>query len=333
MEHKSATGLAFGKRIEGDRRVRLFVLAVASLAPFVSHGHGDVLNDPPVSVASAPEEVVVAAPEPRYVAPTTRDRIGRVWAPVRINGQGPFRLVLDTGANHSAVIQSLATRIGAPVLESSPARLHGVTGSSIVPTIRVDSMEVGDLWLDKPKLAVVEDVFGGAEGVLGGQGLADKRIHIDFRHDQISIRHSRGRVLSSGFVEVPVKVRYGHLLMFDVTLAGVRTRAMLDTGAQATIGNNSLRAALARRARRSEANSIIGVTLDVQHGETIAAPPIEIGGVIIRGMRVTFGDIYIFDAWKMNNEPALLIGMDVIGLLDSLIIDYKRKELHLRARR
>lgn len=49
-------------------------------------------------------------------------------------------------------------------------------------------------------------------------------------------------------------------------------------------------------------------------------------------MRVTFGDIYIFDAWKMTKEPALLIGMDVIGLLDSLIIDYKRKELHLRPR-
>ena len=34
------------------------------------------------------EEVVVSAPEPRYVAPTTRDRIGRIWAPVLINGKG-----------------------------------------------------------------------------------------------------------------------------------------------------------------------------------------------------------------------------------------------------
>ena len=49
------------------------------------------------------EEVIVTAPEPRYVAPTLRDRIGRVWAPVYINGQGPLRLVLDTGASTSAV--------------------------------------------------------------------------------------------------------------------------------------------------------------------------------------------------------------------------------------
>ncbi|MGH8223690.1 MAG: peptidase A2A, partial [Woeseiaceae bacterium] len=44
------------------------------------------------------EELAVTAPEPRFVAPTRRDKIGRIWAPVLINGQGPFRLVLDTGA-------------------------------------------------------------------------------------------------------------------------------------------------------------------------------------------------------------------------------------------
>jgi hypothetical protein len=40
------------------------------------------------------QEVIVTAPEPRYVAPTRRDRIGRIWAPVYINDKGPFRLVL-----------------------------------------------------------------------------------------------------------------------------------------------------------------------------------------------------------------------------------------------
>jgi hypothetical protein len=120
--------------------------------------------------------------------------------------------------------------------------------------------------------------------------------------------------------------------MFDVRLAGVRTKAMLDTGAQVTIGNSSLKAALAKRNRNGVTNSIVGVTLDVQQGEAFDSPPVTIADVTIRGMRVTFGDMYIFEAWKMKDEPALLIGMDVIGLLDSLIIDYKRRELHLRTR-
>lgn len=319
------------------------LVSLASLANDPANDPANVVDQPslppmaPVGVAASPlegehvEEVVVEALEPRYVAPTLRDRIGRVWAPVYINGKGPFRLVLDTGANRTAIVPSLAARIGAPA-SSNTVKLLGATGSSIVPFIHVDSISVGDLFLGDRKVAIVPDVFGGAEGVLGADGLSDKRIHIDFKNDEISIRRSTGTIRSHGLTRIPVKLRAGHLLMFDMKLAGVRTRAMLDTGAQATIGNKSLQAALARKSKGVK-NTIIGVTLDEQHGETLFAPDVDIGDLTIRGMRVTFGDMYIFDAWKMNDAPALLIGMDIIGLLDTLIIDYKRRELHLRPRR
>jgi predicted aspartyl protease len=309
---------------------RPFVLATvffAALAP-CADAVDDVLPAPPTGA----EEVVVAAPEPRYVAPTLRDRIGRVWAPVYLNGVGPFRLVLDTGANRSAVTRSVASRIGAPILESQNARLLGATGAAIVPAIYFDSIEMGDLLLDRSKVVIVEDVFGGAEGVLGADGLGDKRVFIDFRNDEIDIRQARGRTMLGGYARVPVKLYRGHLLMFDVSLAGVRTKAMLDTGAQTTIGNTKLREALERKARRGVENRIVGVTLDEQIGLAFDAPPVTIADVTVRGMRVTFGDFHIFDAWKMNERPALLIGMDVIGLLDAVIIDYKHQELLLRAR-
>lgn len=310
-------------------RTQSFVFVIASLAAFASRADGLTEVTKPIGV---PDEVVVAAPEPRYVAPTLRDRVGRVWAPVYLNGLGPFRLVLDTGANRSAITQLVATRIGAPVLAST-ARLLGVTGSSTVPVILIDSMEVGDLWLAGRKVAIVNEVFGGADGVLGADGLSDKRVFIDFRNDEIRIQHSRRKNRPRGFTRVPVELRHGHLLMFDVKVAGVRTKAMLDTGAQVTIGNESLREALARKSRRRAVNSIVGVTLDVQEGEAFDAPPVSIGKLTISGMQVTFADFHIFDAWKMNEKPALLFGMDVIGLLDTLIIDYKHEELYLRARK
>ena len=60
---------------------------------------------PEATPADEIQEIVITAPEARYVSPTRRDRIGRIWAPVYINNQGPFRLVLDTGASRSCVIQ------------------------------------------------------------------------------------------------------------------------------------------------------------------------------------------------------------------------------------
>ena len=139
-----------------------FVLGMISLVALASRA--DVVGGPPANNPIASEEVIVAAPEPRYVAPTLRDRIGRVWAPVFINGHGPFRLVVDTGANSTAITQAVALRVGAPILAST-MRVLGVTGSSIVPGMHVESIEVGDLWLDRRRLAIVDDVFGGAEGV------------------------------------------------------------------------------------------------------------------------------------------------------------------------
>jgi predicted aspartyl protease len=300
-----------------------FAAATESTAP-----PNPALLPPPAQIDS----VLVTAPEPRYVAPTLRDRIGRIWAPVMINGKGPYRLVLDTGANSSAVINSVVANLGVPLHEKK-VRLHGVTGSAVVPTIHAESMEIGDLFLDGAKLPVVADVFGGAEGILGTKGLQDKRIFIDFGNDLIQITKSRNQAPPAGFIRLPITVTRGQLLMFDIRIGNIKTKAILDTGAQLTLGNNALREALIRRAREGVDQSVVGVTLDVQEGKSFTVPPIGLGGIEIRNMRVTFGEMFIFDKWDMNDTPALLVGMDVIGSLDKLVIDYKQRELHLRARR
>src|ERR1700730_5405063 len=179
-------------------------------APEVSPPAAPAPNAAPIEVLA---DIMVEAPEPRYVSPTRRDQIGRIWAPVMINGHGPFRLVLDTGASHSAVTALVALALGIPTDQSPPVILRGVTGFATVPTIRVDSLSVGDLSVDSPVLPIVPDAMGGAQGVLGSEGLANKRIFIDFRHDQITITYSRGERSERGFVEIPFHSLRGHLIV------------------------------------------------------------------------------------------------------------------------
>jgi hypothetical protein len=95
-----------------------------------------------------------------------------------------------------------------------------------------------------------------------------------------------------------------------------------------------MRDALASRMRPEDmrADEVTGATLDVQRGDRLAMPPIRIGDLTIRGAHITVGDMFIFQHWKMTTEPSLLIGMDVLGLLDTLIIDYKRHELQVLQR-
>jgi predicted aspartyl protease len=290
----------------------------------------------PASAEGAPpsgiEEVKVEAPEPRYVAPTLRDSIGRIWAPVLINGQGPFRLVLDTGASKSALLPRVARALNVP-MEASKVRLHGVTGSTDVSTVAIQQLEVGELLMGATSLPIVPDVFGGADGVLGNEALGDKRIFIDFRRDRIEISNSRSERPGVGMSKIPLKaLSRGQLLSFKTNIGSVSTTAVIDTGAQRTIGNQALRAALNRRQREWQQEEIIGVTLDVEKGDSIPTPPIKFGRATLSGVRVTFTDTAIFDHWQLTKEPALLLGMDVLGLLDVLVIDYKTKELHVRFR-
>jgi len=281
------------------------------------------------------QELTVTAAEPRYVAPTRRDRIGRIWAPVLINGQGPFRLVLDTGATNSAVTAKVAEALGKTLDYPGTITLQGATGSVKVPAILVDSMEVGELLMEPKRLPIVPDALGGAEGILGTEGLGDKRITIEFRHDRITIMRSRNERAGPGFVTIPVKFMRGRLLVVDGWLGGVRVKAIIDTGGQSTLGNLALRDALAgrRSALPAVPDQVIGATLDIQIGDRVSTPALAMGDIVVRNPAMTFADFSIFKHWKMTDEPAMLVGMDVLGLIETLIIDYRRRELQVRLRR
>jgi predicted aspartyl protease len=280
------------------------------------------------------EEVVVSAPEPRYVAPTTRDRIGRIWAPVLINGKGPYRLVLDTGATRSAIIQRVVDDARLP-LRAKPVRLRGVTGSAIVQAVHADTLEFGELVIENATLPIVADAFGGADGVLGGEGMKDKRIHIEFLKDRISIARSHGAAAPAGFSTVPFKYGVNRGMRVEVMVGPVRTTAVIDSGAQVTVGNLALREALARRRGMQDpyVDAIIGVTEDVQEAARVRIPSIVAGDLLVKNAEIMFSDLHIFEHWQLVSKPALIIGMDVLGALDTLVIDYRRNELQIRVRR
>ena len=201
------------------RHVRRCALACAAM--LVAWTGPAAAEETPAAVINPPAagnvgDVVVSAPEPRYVAPTLRDRIGRIWAPVLINDKGPFRLVLDTGADNSAVSAAVAEAIGVVPNPEDSVNLRGVTGTRVVPTIHVDSIVVGDLELHSKRLPIISDALGGADGILGTEGLLDKRIFIDFRHDKIRISKSHREKAEPGFTTIPVHITNGLLLVADV---------------------------------------------------------------------------------------------------------------------
>jgi len=287
---------------------------------------------PDMPVPDRIETVTVEALQPRYVAPTLRDRIGRIWAPVYINDRGPYRLVLDTGANRSAVIDRVAVELGSSVVSTTSAQLRGTTGTAVVPMIDVERLQIGDLLIEATQLPILPDAFGGADGVLGYDGLRDKRIFIDFGNDLITIKRSQRERPEAGFAALPMTFLQDFVPTITVYLGSTRIKAIIDTGAQRSMGNTALYELLLRRRREFANSTVTGVTLEDQAGRATRLYDVRMGDLTIPSLQVTFGDLYIFRYWKVEDVPVLILGMDVLGTVSKLVIDYRRREVHMQLR-
>lgn len=284
----------------------------------------------PIAAASTETAPVVEA-EPALATPTTLDRIGRILVPVMINGQGPFRLMVDTGANRTTITTDVAEQLGLDYAAAPTVVLNGVTGSASVPAVEVARLRAGDLVLDAQQVPVVlPHLISGADGILGVAGLRDKRLIVDFKRDVVKI--ARSQLTAYGPAD-GLRIRAdrvaGGLLAARVRIGRVRALAVIDTGGQKTLGNRALQEALRADARAQA--TVYGTTEAVSIGDVAAVPDINIDATVFRNVVVTFGDFHIFDVWSLNEEPALIIGMDVLGAMDTVTIDFRLAEIRLRS--
>lgn len=311
-------------------RFHALVLAICGFVPAQA--------DEPIASTGAQvvPELPLEAPaedESLYAAPTTDDRIGRIAAPVMINGRGPFRLILDTGANQSVITRRVADALGLVLTPESRLRLQGVTGTLEVPALRLDSLETGDLVQNDLTVAVLESVMGGADGILGTQGFADMRVTVDFRRDNITIARSRNQRARSYEGTIRATMRFGRLLVVDGHLGRTPVKAVIDTGAQMTLGNMALKQVLLDKRRYDDGEdntTVVGLDKIGQSGRYMVTRQLTLGEAEINNLGIIFGDIHVFKLWGLEEEPALLVGMDVLGSLERLVIDYRREEIQFR---
>jgi predicted aspartyl protease len=288
----------------------------------------------PAEGPQVPGESAAEATGPLYATPSRRDRAGRIVAPVEINGRGPFRFILDTGANRSAISAETVAALGLTIGEDAFVGVHGVTGSAVLPSVEIESLRAGDFEFGGRDLPVLPpQVFAGTDGILGIDALQEARIEVDFARDRVTIRRSSGRRASYGYIVVPAQRQHGGLLLVEGRVGRVPVKAILDTGAERSLGNEALRAALvltSKRPREAVSTTVVGATPQVAQGLSFVAPTIAIGGARLNNLVVTFGDLHVFGVWSLDEEPALLIGMDLLGRMQHIVIDYPLGEFHLK---
>jgi predicted aspartyl protease len=250
-----------------------------------------------------------------------------------VNGQGPFRFIVDTGANHSTISPGLVQTLGLQPSEEASIVLDGITGSAQVAFVTIDRLQAGDMTIEATALPVVSaDVMGGADGILGAAGFTSKSLMVDFQHNRVAIAGNVAAAVRTEAMKVhAVRLTHG-LITLETRVGGVRVQAVIDTGSERTLGNLALRDALRMPGRRGavvQVTSVYGATEKIEAGEIRIAPTIAIESLRVTDVAIVYGDFHIFKVWGMVDKPAMIIGMDVLGTVPVLGIDFEKQDVYL----
>ena len=52
----------------------------------------------------------------------------------------------------------------------------------------------------------------------------------------------------------------------------------------------------------------------------------KVGGMTIRNLPLAFAELHTFERFGLADRPAMLLGMDVMGMCQQVTVDFKRRE-------
>jgi len=256
----------------------------------------------------------------------------RLTVEVHINGHGPYQFVVDSGADTSVVGRRIAYDLQLPL--GTPVVLNGMTDRSIVDRVKVDSLSLGPTTVEDLQLPVLSEGDVGGQGMIGIDALVRQRIMMDFDKRQIKVEDASkpAKALPDEIVVTARRSR-GQLILTHVRANSFSLDAVIDTGAEMTIGNPALREKLVRRRQTIERVKAIGVTGKEIELDVAVIRELQIGGIIIRNLPVAFADVPPFHVFGLADEPALFLGTDVLNTFRKVSLDFQARKVRFQLRR
>jgi len=307
---------------------RLLVTAMAAALASAA-----AAQTPAIAPAPAP------APAPTAIDNTTqaedvsykKDANERMTVPVLLSGKGPYRFLVDTGANRTAISREVASSLRLTAGEA--AALHDAAGVTNVSTANVPAIQLTKKEIRNVEAALLESANMGADGILGTDSLRSQRVLFDFEAQTLSIVPSAMPDFKAepGTIVVRGTRKNGRLIITDAAANGRPLAVVVDTGAQYTIGNSALRRALlgAKLLGPSQQVELQTVTGDKIAGEFMFVRELEIGGVTLRDLLIVFADAHTFKLLGFDKRPALLLGMNAMRAFKKVSIDFANRKLRV----
>ena len=268
---------------------------------------------------------------PAIIEQFSIDRSDRMTVQVQINGSEAVPFIVDTGAERTVIANDLARKLA---LEAGPTlTLATISGRTQVNSFFIDRLTTAAVDLQGLEAPGLERSNLGAYGLLGIDSLEENRVLLDFANQKMDVlpsRRTRGKTkLENGMIVVSANKKAGRMIISSARIDGIRVDIILDTGAQSSMANLALRDKLRRRHRTVDFIPVKmrSVTGSILTGEYTQLKEIEVGGLTINDLPITFADNYAFTALSLQDRPAILLGMDALKLFDRVLIDFGNRRV------
>ena len=263
-----------------------------------------------------------------------QQRHTRLFVDVRVNGAGPFKFLVDSGADRSVIGSGLAAQLALP--SEGGAMLRSMAASSQVSLVRIDRLSIGASDIPYIIAPALPERFIGAAGVIGIDALAEQRVMFDFDAKRVTIQDSRKPELhDDGEIVVTARRRKGQLILTQVSVGGGRVYAVIDTGAESTLGNSAMLERLTGSRHPPEMQSIelVSVAGEKFTAKLAVIPELKIGALVLQNVQVAFTDAPPFELFGLEKQPALLLGTDLLKSFRRLSLDFHARRVRFVMRR
>ena len=171
---------------------------------------------------------------------TVQDSSARLTIQVMVNDQGPYPFVIDTGAEKTVISRELATSLHLP--QGGRVSLHHIGGVDSVDTVIIKRLAFGGQDVRDVSAPVLGHANLGALGMVGLDSLRDKQVVLDFVAHRFTFAfYAMDAVRSNpNTIVVDGHRRRSQLVLVDADSHSRPIFVILDSGAQATIGNEAL---------------------------------------------------------------------------------------------
>ncbi|MEO6198330.1 MAG: aspartyl protease family protein [Sphingomicrobium sp.] len=257
----------------------------------------------------------------------------RLSVEVSINGRGPYRFIVDSGADTSAVGLNIARQLELPL--GTPAILNGMTARNLVDRVKVESLTLGPSTIRDLQLPALREVDMGGQGMIGIDALVQQRLMMDFDKHLIRVEDGRVRVRPMpGDIVITARRQRGQLILAEVRASDQRLDAIIDTGTEVTVGNIALRDKLLRKNLTTiRTLEMIGVTGEKMKVQLAIIDELQLGPILLRDVPIAFADLPPFKTFGLADQPALLLGTDILEKFRRVSLDFRSRKVRFQLRR